>query len=380
MAHVARYVADIKRRDRARYTECARATYKTALRHSTSPVFSLTFSRFALIQISSGGTAAKGLKERAGSREDEERIAGVRSAELAARRTVVADTSSDRIESSSSAIDRFSFRAGGIKRTMIHRSRTGRGHRRWLSETPRPHDQCHGAFIVLQQKGAHQSTGISSRLISRSHPLVLTRFPSLRGSGILVHDLHPPRTTIAVGLVSHRATTSGGRKGERRSPISHLVDTFIQNALITPSSTPPAAPCVSPRSAPLAPFSPRSRRPGINEFEHDNANFCYRLRVTDIRSFPEKIKSSENSRRFSAEKTSKRHWPRSRTERLGGRPGGLKITSALGGNDSVSPRHGALKYERYDEPRLPYPAVALRPPLPTVISFPDGALALISAL
>lgn len=28
-------------------------------------------------------------------------------------------------------------------------------------------DQCHAAFIVLQQKGAHQSTGISSRLISR---------------------------------------------------------------------------------------------------------------------------------------------------------------------------------------------------------------------
>lgn len=28
-------------------------------------------------------------------------------------------------------------------------------------------DQCRGAFIVLQQKGAHQSTGISSRLISR---------------------------------------------------------------------------------------------------------------------------------------------------------------------------------------------------------------------
>lgn len=33
-----------------------------------------------------------------------------------------------------------------------------------------PNDQCHGAFIVLQQKGAHQSTGISSRLISRSRP------------------------------------------------------------------------------------------------------------------------------------------------------------------------------------------------------------------
>ncbi|EGI62266.1 hypothetical protein G5I_09394 [Acromyrmex echinatior] len=215
-----------------------------------------------------------------------------------------------------------------------------------------------------------------------------------------VHDLHPPPTTIAVGLVSHRATTSGGRKGERRSPISHLVDTFIQNALITPSSTPPATPCVSPHSSPSPPFLPRSRRSGINEFEHDNANFCrreqpessttnrlldvvegYRLRVTDIRSFPEKIKSSGNFRRFSAEKTSKRHWPPSRTERPGGRPGGLKITSALGGNDSVSPRrHGALKYERYDEPRLSYPAVALRLPLPTVISFPDGALALISAL
>jgi len=54
------------------------------------------------------------------------------------------------------------------------------GHRRWLSETPRPHDQCHGAFIVLQQKGAHQSTGISSRLISRGHPLALACFPSLR--------------------------------------------------------------------------------------------------------------------------------------------------------------------------------------------------------
>ncbi|KYM85742.1 hypothetical protein ALC53_04523 [Atta colombica] len=96
--------------------------------------------------------------------------------------------------------------------------------------------------------------------------------------GILVHDLHPPHTTIAVGLVSHRATTSGGRKGERRSPISHLVDTFIQNALITPSSTPPAAPCVSPHSSslPLPPFLPRSRRSGINEFEHDNANFCRR--------------------------------------------------------------------------------------------------------
>lgn len=68
----------------------------------------------------------------------------------------------------------------GGRREEEGRGRRGRrgseseGHRRWLSETPRPHDQCHGAFIVLQQKGAHQSTGISSRLISRGHPLVLS--------------------------------------------------------------------------------------------------------------------------------------------------------------------------------------------------------------
>lgn len=56
-----------------------------------------------------------------------------------------------------------------------------RGGGDWLSETlgPLPHDQCHGAFIVLQQKGAHQSTGISSRLISRGRPLfaLLAPFP-----------------------------------------------------------------------------------------------------------------------------------------------------------------------------------------------------------
>lgn len=69
------------------------------------------------------------------------------------------------------------------------------------------------------------------------------------------------------------------------------------------------------------------------------------------------------------------------TARDGRTLGGLKITSTLGGNDSVSPRrHGALKYERYDEPRL-----SRRPPsvlslTSLVISFPDGALALISAL
>lgn len=84
----------------------------------------------------------------------------------------------------------------------------------------------------------------------------------LDGPGTLVRDRHPARSTIAVGLVSHRATTSGGRKGERRSPISHLVDTFIQNALITPSSTPPAAaPCVSPLSPsplPTPPSAPES--------------------------------------------------------------------------------------------------------------------------
>lgn len=68
----------------------------------------------------------------------------------------------------------------GGRREEGRRGRRGsesEGHRRWLSETPRPHDQCHGAFIVLQQKGAHQSTGISSRLISRGHPLVLRLLP-----------------------------------------------------------------------------------------------------------------------------------------------------------------------------------------------------------
>lgn len=33
-----------------------------------------------------------------------------------------------------------------------------------------------GAFIVLQQKGAHQSSGISSRLISRGLSLSLSRW------------------------------------------------------------------------------------------------------------------------------------------------------------------------------------------------------------
>lgn len=71
----------------------------------------------------------------------------------------------------------------------------------------------------------------------------------------------------------------------------------------------------------------------------------------------------------------------------GTRQGRLKIKSTLVGNDSVSPRrHGALKYERYDEPRLSpsVSSLSLSLSIPglllTVISFPDGALALISAL
>lgn len=68
----------------------------------------------------------------------------------------------------------------------------------WLAiGNPRP-DQCHAAFIVLQQKGAHQSTGISSRLISRgrggtnlplfvSHPLFLSHL--LFGYSLLLHPL-----------------------------------------------------------------------------------------------------------------------------------------------------------------------------------------------
>lgn len=75
-------------------------------------------------------------------------------------------------------------RGGGAKE--------GEGHRRWLSETPRPHDQCHGAFIVLQQKGAHQSTGISSRLISRGHPLVLARFSFLPPTPLQPQSLRQP--------------------------------------------------------------------------------------------------------------------------------------------------------------------------------------------
>lgn len=46
----------------------------------------------------------------------------------------------------------------------------GRGEARergWVAIGNPRSDQCHAAFIVLQQKGAHQSTGISSRLISR---------------------------------------------------------------------------------------------------------------------------------------------------------------------------------------------------------------------
>lgn len=39
--------------------------------------------------------------------------------------------------------------------------------RGWVAIGNPRSDQCHAAFIVLQQKGAHQSTGISSRLISR---------------------------------------------------------------------------------------------------------------------------------------------------------------------------------------------------------------------
>jgi len=50
-----------------------------------------------------------------------------------------------------------------------------------------------------------------------------------------------------------------------------------------------------------------------------------------------------------------------------GRQGGLKITSTLGGNHSVSPRrHGALKYERYDGSRLSL-SLSLSPSLPFLL-------------
>lgn len=52
----------------------------------------------------------------------------------------------------------------------------------WLAIGKPRSSQCHAAFIVLQQKGGHQSTGISSRLISRGRggtDLTLFLFPFL---------------------------------------------------------------------------------------------------------------------------------------------------------------------------------------------------------
>lgn len=110
---------------------------------------------------------------------------------------------------------------------------------------PRPHDQCHGAFIVLQQKGAHQSTGISSRLISRGHPLLarppsslsatpsqpcasdntpygtvaaaisFSRFPSVEASSLRVRVLHFPSSDLPP-LLSPSPPSTGSDSGSVR--------------------------------------------------------------------------------------------------------------------------------------------------------------------
>lgn len=71
-------------------------------------------------------------------------------------------------------------------------------------------DQCHAAFIVLQQKGAHQSTGISSRLISRGRGgtnLTLlsssSSVPSFHPSFLLLSSLSPATSLCVCVCVYH---------------------------------------------------------------------------------------------------------------------------------------------------------------------------------
>lgn len=59
-------------------------------------------------------------------------------------------------------------RGGGWWWWLDEEAKRGEARERgWVAIGNPRSDQCHAAFIVLQQKGAHQSTGISSRLISR---------------------------------------------------------------------------------------------------------------------------------------------------------------------------------------------------------------------
>lgn len=71
-------------------------------------------------------------------------------------------------------------------------------------------DQCHAAFIVLQQKGAHQSTGISSRLISRGRGgtnLTLlsssSSVPSFHPSFLLLSSLSPATSLCVCVCIIH---------------------------------------------------------------------------------------------------------------------------------------------------------------------------------
>lgn len=81
--------------------------------------------------------------------------------------------------------------------------------RGWVAIGNPRSDQCHAAFIVLQQKGAHQSTGISSRLISRgrcgTNPTLLSS-PSFHPSFLLsLLPSFPPSSfssTVSPFLVS----------------------------------------------------------------------------------------------------------------------------------------------------------------------------------
>jgi hypothetical protein len=78
------------------------------------------------------------------------------------------------------------------------------------------HDQCGGAFIVLQQKGAHQSSGISSRLISRSLAAAHGETPSVAGnpgpSPYHYHPLLPLTCPGAEKIVLREAERQGERE------------------------------------------------------------------------------------------------------------------------------------------------------------------------
>lgn len=154
---------------------------------------------------------------------------------------------------------------------------------------PRP-DQCHGAFIVLQQKGAHQSTGISSRLISRGHPRRLARRQPLRRvptlcrslfstllsrntslslafSGLRVlhsffqplDDRHPSPGVAVVAAAAGERRRRGWQIAGRRSAAAVVMKTYEIYSIWADAITPPTADNPrrpSPPRAALAPVDP----------------------------------------------------------------------------------------------------------------------------